>query len=105
MADNYPLMARTRVRDFFNDFRNEGVPELPLDEVYVVWFSKVLKNWKALVSTSLPDEMYYEVTYNGETKEIYLDVYSKLYNLAITPGEEPDPNQEVFDLFQKPETD
>jgi hypothetical protein len=26
-----------------------------LDEVYVVWFSKTLQNWKALLSTTLPD--------------------------------------------------
>lgn len=37
------------------------------DEVYVVWFSKTLGNWKALVSTTLPDGMYYEITYNGST--------------------------------------
>src|SRR5690242_17300838 len=35
------------------------------DEVYVVWWSKVLQNWKCLISTTLPDGMYYEVTYNG----------------------------------------
>lgn len=32
----------------------------------VVWFSKTLQNWKALVSTNVSDGMYYEVTYNGD---------------------------------------
>jgi hypothetical protein len=54
-----------------------------LDEVYVVWFSKTLANWKALVSTTLPDGMYYEVTYNGHTGEAYLDAYKKFDNVAI----------------------
>lgn len=54
-----------------------------LDEVYVVWFSKTLQNWKALVSTTLPDGMYYEVTYNGDKKETYIDAYKKFDNVKV----------------------
>lgn len=54
------------------------------DEVYVVWFSKTLQNWKALVSTTLPDGMYYEVTYNGDRDEAYLDAYKKFDIVKIT---------------------
>lgn len=54
-----------------------------LDDVYVVWFSKTLQNWKALVSTALPDGMYYEVTYNGDDEEAYLDAYKKFDNVCI----------------------
>jgi hypothetical protein len=53
------------------------------DEVYVVWFSKTLQNWKALVSTTLPDGMYYEVTYNGDKNETYIDAYKKFENVCI----------------------
>lgn len=53
------------------------------DEVYVVWFSKTLQNWKALLSTTLPDGMYYEVTHNGDLEEIYLDAYKKFHNVII----------------------
>lgn len=52
-------------------------------EVYVVWFAKVLQNWKALVSTSLPDGMYYEVTFNGDKNETYLDAYKKFENYVV----------------------
>lgn len=51
------------------------------DEVYVVWSAKVLQNWKALLSTTLPDGMYYEVTFNGDKDEIYLDAYKKFENV------------------------
>ena len=54
-----------------------------LDEVYVVWFSKVLQNWKALVSTTLPDGMYYEVTYSGNRHEAYIDAYKKFDNIKV----------------------
>lgn len=53
-------------------------------EVYVVWFCKTLQHAKALLSTSLPDGMYYELTYNGDKDEIYLDAYNKVDNLKLT---------------------
>lgn len=53
------------------------------DDVYVVWFGKALQNWKALVSTTLPDGMYYEVTYNGDNGDTYLDAYKKFDNVLI----------------------
>lgn len=57
------------------------------DEVYVVWFSKTLQNWKALVSTTLPDGMYYEVTHNGDKRETYIDAYKKFDNVCIPDKE------------------
>lgn len=53
------------------------------DQVFVVWFSKTLQNWKALVSTTLFDGMYYEITYNGDRNESYFDVYKKWENICI----------------------
>lgn len=53
-------------------------------DVYVVWLSKTLQNNKALLSTTIPDGLYYEVTYNGDKKEFYLDSYVKEYNEVIT---------------------
>ena len=53
------------------------------DNVFVVWFSKTLQNFKALVSTTVSDGMYYEITYNGDKKEIYLDAYKKWENKCI----------------------
>lgn len=52
-----------------------------MDDVYIVWFSKTLQNWKALVSTNVSDGMYYEITYNGDKKETYLDAYKKFDNI------------------------
>lgn len=57
--------------------------EIPEFEVYIVWKCKVLQNWKYLASTTLPDGMYYELTYNGDKKEWYLDAYKKFENVCI----------------------
>ena len=53
------------------------------EDVFIVWMCKTLKNSKAMVSTTLPDGMYYELTYNGEKKELYLDAYKKFENRCI----------------------
>ena len=60
-----------------------GYSEKPAYEIYVVWFCKTLQNWKALISTTLPDNVYYEVTYNGDKHETYIDVYVKSRNICI----------------------
>lgn len=57
--------------------------EKPDFGVYTVWKCKALQNWKYLLSSTLPDGMYYELTYNGDKKEWYLDAYKKFENKVI----------------------
>jgi hypothetical protein len=49
-----------------------------------VWLCKILQNNKALLSTTLPDGMYYEVTYNGDKQEFYVDAYQKVENYTVS---------------------
>lgn len=53
------------------------------EDVYVVWQCKALQNAKALLSTTLPDGMYYECTLNGDKSEIYFDAYKKFQNVKV----------------------
>lgn len=53
------------------------------DDVFIVWMCKTLQNSKALASTTLFDGMYYELTYNGDKKELYFDAYKKWENVCI----------------------
>lgn len=57
--------------------------DIPDFEVFTVWKAKVLQNWKYLLSSTLLDGMYYELTYNGDKKEWYLDAYKKFQNVVI----------------------
>lgn len=81
---DYQKIARKIVLDYANEHidKTDNV-QITLDNVFIVWFCKTLQNWKALVSTTLPDGMYYEVTYNGNKKEAYLDAYKKFENRKI----------------------
>ena len=65
--------------------KSDVVPEF---NVFIVWMCKTLQNSKALLSTTLSDGMYYEVTMNGDKKEIYLDAYKKFENRCIKIEEE-----------------
>lgn len=71
------------------EFTNEQVVKLmkvnSIEEkdVYIVWICKTLQNNKALLSTTLDDGMYYEVTFNGDKQELYFDAYEKVHNEAI----------------------
>ena len=84
LNDSFMNKAKDVVVNYFNkenDITNKT--KLTKDDVFIVWFCKTLQNWKALVSTTIPDGVYYEVTYNGDRYETYLDVYKKWENVCI----------------------
>ena len=58
--------------------------DFTVEDVYIVWSCKTLRNWKALISTTLLDGMYYECTYNGNTDELYVDAYKKFESRVIS---------------------
>ena len=60
--------------------KSDATPEF---EVYIVWKCKALQNWKYLLASTLFDGMYYEMTYNGDKKEWYLDAYKKFENRVV----------------------
>lgn len=86
MSKNDHMLNRAKrvVVDYFNSHseRTDNFV-LTMDDVFIVWFCKTLQNWKAMVSTTVSDGMYYEVTYNGDKKETYLDAYKKWENVCI----------------------
>lgn len=51
--------------------------------MFVVWCCKTLQNNKALLSTTVSDGMYYEITNNGDKNEMYFDAYKKWKNICI----------------------
>lgn len=79
MEDRAQAIVHNYIVDHLD--RTDGIPKI---EIYTVWKCKALQNWKFLISSSLPDGMYYELTYNGDKDEWYLDAYKKFENRVIS---------------------
>lgn len=84
---DFRQLAIKAVVDYFNSQvdstdKNGKITE---DNVFVVWMCKTLQNNKALLSTTVPDGMYYEFTWNGDKQEGYLDAYKKWKNVLVKP--------------------
>ena len=87
--DEFIKLCKEIVRDYTNEHLDKtDNKEITTEEVFIVWSCKTLQNNKALLSTTLFDGMYYELTYNGDKKELYLDAYKKFENRAIEIGGE-----------------
>jgi Family of unknown function (DUF6275) len=86
--DRFLITAKEVVIENFNDHRNpDRSPALTVDSVHIVWYVKVLGNWKAVIASPLARGLLWEVSFNGQKNEIYIDVYSKLNNTKISLGD------------------
>lgn len=83
--DEFIKKCKEIVVDYFNSQADSTDKNGKITEadVFVVWTVKVLQNNKALLSTTVSDGMYYELTHNGDKKEIYVDAYKKWKNYAV----------------------
>lgn len=82
--DEFLKICKEIVRDYANEHLDKSDnKQITIDDVFIVWSCKTLQNNKALASTTLFDGMYYELTYNGDKKELYLDAYKKFENNCI----------------------
>ena len=52
-------------------------------DIFVVWSCKTLQNKKALLSATFKGAPYFEMAYNGDKDEIYVDVYKKEKNYVV----------------------
>lgn len=81
----FMALAIDAVVEYFNTQadstdKNNKITE---NDVFIVWMCKTLGNNKALLSTTVPDGMYYEFTWNGAKNEGYLDAYKKWKNVVV----------------------
>ena len=81
---DFVKFCKNQIVNYTNDHLDKTDNKVITEEdVFVVWLCKTLQNNKALWSTTLFDGMYYEVTYNGDNDEAYIDAYKKWENYKI----------------------
>lgn len=81
---DFVKFCKKQVANYTNDHLDKTDNKVITEEdVFVVWLCKTLQNNKALLSTTLFDGMYYEITYNGDNDEAYIDAYKKWENYKI----------------------
>lgn len=86
---DFTALCKKHVAGYVNEHldKTDGV-QITEDDVFIVWMCKTLQNSKALLSTALSDGMYYELTWNGDKKELYFDAYKKFQNICIHVGDQ-----------------
>lgn len=83
-SDKFEALCKKIVVDYYNKHVDAtDRKEITEKDVFVVWQCKTLQNNKALVSTTVSDGMYYEITHNGDKGEIYVDAYKKWENFVV----------------------
>lgn len=82
-TDTFLELCKKKVVEYFNGRSDKtDKAEITDKDVFVVWSCKTLQNNKALLSTTVSDGMYYELTYNGDKNELYFDAYKKWQNIC-----------------------
>lgn len=83
--DTFLKLCKEIVVDYFNSRadKTDKNGKITEDDVFIVWSVKALQNNKALVSTTVSDGMYYEITHNGNKNETYVDAYKKWENFTV----------------------
>lgn len=74
-------MIDEQVKHILREYIDGRVINKPYD-VFIVWSCKTLQNRNWLLGTTL-DDHYYELTYNGDKDEMYIDDYVKVNNLLV----------------------
>lgn len=78
-----------RAKEIVYKVANREIVAVRRDEIYVVWFAFVRGNWKALISTSIPDGRIYEVSHKPENDGsdgpalTIVDSYIKTHNIVV----------------------
>jgi hypothetical protein len=88
-TDEFVKLAKDAIKHMIIETTDptDGIDYDKID-VYFVTCTYILGSIKGMFSTTLPDGKYYEVTYNHEKNEMYVDQYVKTKQNKINFNEE-----------------
>ncbi len=81
-SEQFILKCRNNLAEIITAKYNPSISYLAGD-FHLIWFNKTLNNFKACFCDLRPNERYYECTYDGDSKKIYIDIYEKTDNKTI----------------------
>ncbi|MFR1309629.1 MAG: DUF6275 family protein [Gallintestinimicrobium sp.] len=80
--EEFLRLCKAKVAEYTNAHMDKtDRQQIHVNDVYLVWSCKALQNNKALLSTTVPDGMYYELTYNGDKRNY---IWMLIRNLKIS---------------------
>lgn len=77
LADAEELWNNSREHQALDAVYKHFTDHVIFRNLKLVWFCKVLENWKAIVADISEDGNLYEVTYSGQNNDINVDEYTK----------------------------
>jgi Family of unknown function (DUF6275) len=82
--DRFLDQARKMVVENYNhSYDYELSDPLQLKDVYILWYTKLLKSWKAMIGSTAARRLMWVVTYNGAKSEAYIQVYQRIANIKV----------------------
>lgn len=76
----FEVICKNSLIEKLKELYNE---DYKIEELHLVWFSKVLQNWKCIIIDLKENNRLYECTFNGNKKELYVDIYDKQHNILV----------------------
>jgi Family of unknown function (DUF6275) len=84
--EDYLTQARWIVVEYFNRNKDLDDASMVLEDTEV---SSAMKrengDWRVAVRTKVPDDLDYEITYEGDAEETHLRVYRTIYMVRLDP--------------------
>lgn len=83
----FEKLAKAEVMKFYNE--QESFSQIGIQDVHMVWFNYTLKNMKGLFFVlKRRDNRYFEITFDNAKGRMYVDIYRKEKNMALSIKEE-----------------
>ena len=89
-SDRWMMVAKTLVAANYNQHHDiEKTDPLEPEDFYIIWFTKVITNWKAILGTAEIRGLLWVVTFNGLKHDAFIEVYRKVNQAPVRKEQIP----------------